>query len=136
MSPVMLGLLLAATAVGCGGSDAKITDQPTDYDSGRSLAEAVAADAGCKYVESASLQSADHWTFSCDFDGSTFDIRTATSSQVRDAARPTRSPFVVGDFYLVVPLGPGSSEKVVPPPGPSTTDIERLKSFPGQYVPS
>jgi len=134
--PVVMAVLLAGTAAACNGSDAKTTYQPKDYDSAKALAKVVSKQAGCGSVEDSSLPTPDHWNFSCQFGkGSTFDIRTAISSQVRDAARPSGFPYVLGDFYLVVPLGPGSPDKTVPA-GPGAMDIEHLKDFPGQHVTS
>lgn len=123
--PVTMTLLLAGTVVACGGSDVKITNRPEGHASAHALATAVAKQAGCGFVEDSSLPRPDRWDFSCQFGrGSTFDIRTATSSRLRDGALPTGLPYVLGDFYLVVPVGPGA------------VDFARLRGFPGQLVTS
>jgi len=120
LAPVLT--TLGVFTVACGGSEATVRDQPTDLGSARDLAKVVATKAGCQSLEDFSLASADKWAFSCQF-GTTgmFVIRTATSTQLRDAARPTGSPYKVGAYYLVTP-------------DTSSADLEHLKAFPGQLV--
>lgn len=118
--PLLMGL--GVLAAGCGGPNANVADRPTDLDSARDLAKAVAQKAECEGFEDFGLDADDKWAFTCQFgQRGMFVIRTAVSTQLRDAARPTGTAYKVGAFYLVTP-------------DTTTPDLRHLQAFPGELV--
>jgi len=59
-------------------------------------------------VEDDSPIATDHWVFSCEIDGKSFAIFTASSTSRRDEGIPASGsspvPYKTGEFFLVYPL--------------------------------
>lgn len=125
--------VIAALVASACGSTASLSDQPTDLDSGRSLARTVADQAGCRDLEDYSPIANDYWEFTCRMGDVTFLIRTATSAASRDAGTPNERgiPYKKGEFFLVSPpLQAGGDKKAAGDPVPA----DKLDAFPGDLI--
>ena len=123
-----MAVLVAVIVAGCGKSAVSLQTRPHDSSAARLLAQTVADQAECPYLEDFDLKAKDHWEFTCETSHHFFHIVTYGNPSVKEVQagvlNASNEPYKLGRYFLIYQ---GRRGNRVNAPG-------ELGGFPGDLV--